>query len=856
MPFLDSEGNEINLKDNGANPDLTANDGAYGGSASLEAKKAGVMEIVAGVKIDGEWKVASKPAIITVNTKLGEEEVKKITEVNNRLIERISDLKETSSVDQIKEDIKKVLKDEYNVDSEKTGVTETAVWYVLDSGVLGAVTIPGGNHSGASMMSLFSATEDNKEANGTEVTVGNRRVAIYTAHDNIAANDVSTMLEESNIAFNIEQFANEEASVENFKKMFTYGTIIFDSTGASLFGDDLTKYNDELDDVFASEEELVIILTGEKATDEKNISYNADLKTGRIAVVDGFYAITPAFIKHYASQSVMPDSLIYANSEYSAANDSLAKEFTKNGALAYLGHKTSEKVGMISTFEKLLNAENLLKDAKSENEKLFGNESVSYTKTSHLKNGSFENSATAGWVSGGHFDIIDRLGSNINKEWHTLFPTDGKYMGIISSGLDESVLNGRQSWVYQTFYVPTDVNVLKFDYNVVSNEPMNFLGSIYDDTFKATIIEGVVKEPQERDYAEDSYDNHNNYYDVPWLESTEDSYDNHYDYYDVPWLESTEDKDEIIIAYESVNSSDWGQAYNDDRQRVDSKFPSGDETTYMTGWKTLTYDVSAFKGKTITLKLQTWDLGDRIYPTALLFDNVRLTKAKGNDLLISGVKEAIIPYAIDLREYQFNALLKDQFGDVVTDSISLRLDYKGYRQPVYTQKGTFSLKEEAKGVTIDSKTGLLTISNDAEPGVITIVASGDGQKVEHEVDLKLPSDYEEVNQNKEYLNGLFEKLNKTEYLLSSDTENTPEAIIAALEELIREEINNPDILIYIYEGYDHWGEGSYGLSIELNDFHYSTDDIIVYATIESNTEHEVEDKTDVDVELEQDVEIE
>lgn len=848
MPFLDSEGNEINLKDNGANPDLTANDGAYGGWASLEAAEAGVMEIVAGVKIDGEWKVASKPAIITVNTKLDEKEVKEITELNNLLIERISELQEkTSSVDEIKEEIKNVLIDEYKVASEKTGVTETAVWYVLDSGVLGAVTIPGGNHSGgnhsgASMMSLFSATEDNKEANGTEVTVGNRRVAIYTAHDNIAANDVSTMLEESNIAFNIEQFANEEASVENFKKMFTYGTIIFDSTGASLFGDDLTKYNAELDDVFASEEELVIILTGEKATDEKNISYNADLKTGRIAVVDGFYAITPAFIKHYASKSIMPDSLIYANSEYSAANDSLANEFTKNGALAYLGHETSEKVGMISTFENLLNSENLLKDAISENEKLFGNESVSYTKTSHLENGSFENSATVGWVSGGHFDIIDRLGSNINKEWHTLFPTDGKYMGIISSGLDESVLNGRQSWVYQTFYVPTDVNVLKFDYNVVSNEPMEYLGSMFDDTFKATIIEGVVKEPQEGDYAEDSYDNH-------------------YDYYDVPWLESTVDKDEIIIAYESVNSSDWGQAYNDDRQRVDSRFPSGDDTTYMTGWKTLTYDVSAFKGKTITLKLQTWDLGDRIYPTALLFDNVRLTTAEGNDLLISGVKEAIIPYAIDLnREYQFNALLKDQFGDVVTDSISLRLDSNGYRQPVYTQKGTFSLKEEANGVTIDSETGLLTISNDAEPGVITIVASGDGQKVEHQVDLKLPSDYEEVNQNKEYLNGLFEKLNKTEYLLSSDTENTPEAIIAALEELIREEINNPDILIHIYEEYDHWGEGSYGLSIGLNDFNYSPDVIIVYATIESNTEHEVEDNTDVDVdvdvEVEQEAEIE
>ena len=62
--------------------------------------------------------------------------------------------------------------------------------------------------------------------------------------------------------------------------------------------------------------------------------------------------------------------------------------------------------------------------------------------------------------------------------------------------------------------------------------------------------------------------------------------------------------------------------------------------------------------------------------------------------------------------------------------------------------------------------------------------------------------------------------------------------------------------IQLYKESDHWGAGSYGLSIGLNDFHYSPDVIIVYATIESNTEHEVEDKTDVDVELEQDVEIE
>lgn len=60
------------------------------------------------------------------------------------------------------------------------------------------------------------------------------------------------------------------------------------------------------------------------------------MKKGRLAVVDSYYAISPAFVKYYGEKKNFPKSLVYANSSYSAENDSLATQFTNNGALAYV----------------------------------------------------------------------------------------------------------------------------------------------------------------------------------------------------------------------------------------------------------------------------------------------------------------------------------------------------------------------------------------------------------------------------------------------------------------------------------------------------------------------------------------
>ena len=71
------------------------------------------------------------------------------------------------------------------------------------------------------------------------------------------------------------------------------------------------------------------------------------------------------------------------------------------------------------------------------------------------------------------------------------------------------------------------------------------------------------------------------------------------------------------LVYESVNSSNWGEVTGID-------FYGGDETTFMTGWKEIEYDISSYSGKTVTLFFRVWDKGDSIYDTAVLIDSIRL----------------------------------------------------------------------------------------------------------------------------------------------------------------------------------------------------------------------------------------
>ena len=139
-------------------------------------------------------------------------------------------------------------------------------------------------------------------------------------------------------------------------------------------------------------------------------------------------------------------------------------------------------------------------------------------------------------------------------------------MGIISTGLgsvDDSI-----SEMSQSFCLGTDATNLSFDYNVVSEEPMEFVGTEFDDKFQVVLIK--------------------------------------------------DDDTEAEVAFESINTSSWIPIEG-------INFAGGDETTYMTGWEHIDVDISGYsKIKAIIFKVKTWDVGDSIYDTAALVDHIQL----------------------------------------------------------------------------------------------------------------------------------------------------------------------------------------------------------------------------------------
>jgi len=143
-------------------------------------------------------------------------------------------------------------------------------------------------------------------------------------------------------------------------------------------------------------------------------------------------------------------------------------------------------------------------------------------------------------------------------------PYEGNYMAMISSG--SGAVGGSSSALEQSFTVPSDATTLTIHYNFISEEYPEFVGSQYNDVFNATL-------------------------------HTPDG--------------------SIEIAFNSVNTAVWQSVSGID-------FPGGDSTCGQTGWITESIDVSQWAGTDDTLTLTVHDVGDTIYDTVVLIDDIEL----------------------------------------------------------------------------------------------------------------------------------------------------------------------------------------------------------------------------------------
>ena len=196
-----------------------------------------------------------------------------------------------------------------------------------------------------------------------------------------------------------------------------------------------------------------------------------------------------------------------------------------------------------------------------------------------IRNSGFELGNLEGWVTSG--SAIAQKKREPTSTGDVIQPTEGDWMAAISTG--PGAVGSIGSSLRQRFHVPAGAGTLRLDYNFVSEEFPEFLGTIFDDSFRALI-------------------------------TTPDG--------------------QITFAQVSVNRSGGFKLIGD------CFLPGGDNTCGMTGWREATVDLSRWAGTgsiiDVELLFSAIDAGDSVYDTLVLIDNIRFSTVWVNANFVNG----------------------------------------------------------------------------------------------------------------------------------------------------------------------------------------------------------------------------
>lgn len=183
-----------------------------------------------------------------------------------------------------------------------------------------------------------------------------------------------------------------------------------------------------------------------------------------------------------------------------------------------------------------------------------------------VRNGGFERCNLSSWATTGAVTANQQLGPTSTGD--VIRPTESQCMADINTG--PGAVGDVGSSLSQRFIVPAGVRTLRLDFNYVSEEFPEFVGSIFNDSFQALI---------------------------------------------------TTPNGQTTFAQVSVNQSGGFTLIGD------CGFPGGDNTCGQTGWREGNVNLSAFSGTntpiTVQLLFSANDAGDNIFDTHVLVDNIR-----------------------------------------------------------------------------------------------------------------------------------------------------------------------------------------------------------------------------------------
>jgi len=363
---------------------------------------------------------------------------------------------------------------------------------------------------------------------------------------------VRTRLESSECpSFTTALLINGECTVDALSNLTSFGVIYLDTHGMEDDGNQICFMTREESDLTSIDLHSLDLLSG-------NIMH---LNT----TSGDYFWIRPGYIT--ALFGNFPNSIFYNSSCESYKNSTMRNAVINKGAGVYLGY--TENVGVtfatnnaIDFFDGVLISSNTVSDGFTPGrveppaEWLMSPISSDLAFDSDIINPSFETysgSGVPGWHGEGDARIISSLVDQT--------PTDGSRMAIISTGLGYTTDAGS---IEQSFCFPSDATQLSIDWNMISEEWLEYVGSEFQDYIRIT------------------------------LETTSGT---------------------VTLLNLAIDDLE-----HDVYSTTTIYFDQGD--CYLTGWRTSTFDISAYAGQSVTLKIATHDIGDSIYDSAVLIDKI------------------------------------------------------------------------------------------------------------------------------------------------------------------------------------------------------------------------------------------
>lgn len=425
--------------------------------------------------------------------------------------------------------------------------------------------------------------------------IGSRSALIWAPHaSQFAPFDESAALEalllEAPLGFDVTLRQDDEADVASLANLSNYGLVVLAAHGAGG----------------------AWLVTGEAATPENAARHALELYGGRMSVhqtmildLEGrVHSLPPTYAVHASwfdahLEGAFPNSLIVNTGCGVAEEPPLWTSLAARGAGAYLGFSGSVSSRFASE-QVLAFARQLTHELASVGYSLAPLSDPYHAAASHWQlwgeselrfftgpiNLSFEQGLT-GWKVKGDGRVMTQLG----LEPHTQYPTHGNKMAIISTGLGFTDTLGM---IQQTFRVPDSASTLSFDWNFLSEEFLEFIGSEYQDRLSVSLLSDTSDEEVLLDLAIDKVAAK---FGARYCESE---------------IERCQTEGGQLIRGWDF---DTGMQY--------LKFDVGD--VWYTGWQRFeAFDISRFRGQRVTLRFLATDVSDDVLDTAVLIDNIRI----------------------------------------------------------------------------------------------------------------------------------------------------------------------------------------------------------------------------------------